>query len=125
MVDYMAMESLEHLGIEGARDSAVKVATCQPRHGQVCLYLQEHPESLRITDRTRRLVPVDPRLRLPGGSRPAGAWISLAIRSGSGSTRSPVEDGAVDASRRSPRSGRALQRTVVNAGYTLGTARRR
>jgi hypothetical protein len=49
MVDYMAMESVSHLGIEDAFDSPVKPALVSRDMTQVCRYLLDHPDSLRIT----------------------------------------------------------------------------
>jgi hypothetical protein len=49
MVDYMAMESLRFLGIEGAADAPVKPGLYSRDMTQVCRYLKDHPDSLRIT----------------------------------------------------------------------------
>ena len=49
MVDYMAMEGLDHLGIQGAFEAPVKPGLAQRDMTQVCRYLKDHPGSLRIT----------------------------------------------------------------------------
>ena len=49
MADYMAMESLSHLGIEGAEASPVKFDLIGRDMEQLCLYLKKYPASLRIT----------------------------------------------------------------------------
>jgi hypothetical protein len=49
MVDYMAMESLRFLGIEGADNAPVKFGLYARDMTQVCRYLTDHPDSLRIT----------------------------------------------------------------------------
>lgn len=49
MIDYMAMEALDHLGMRGASDSPVKVGLKERDMAQVCRYLKDHPSSLRIT----------------------------------------------------------------------------
>jgi hypothetical protein len=49
MVDYMAMEALGFVGIEGAFDAPVKVGLNRRDMTQVCRYLKDHPNSLRIT----------------------------------------------------------------------------
>ena len=49
MVDYMAMESCITAGIEDAFDAPVKAALVSRDMTQVCRYLLDHPDSLRIT----------------------------------------------------------------------------
>jgi hypothetical protein len=49
MVDYMAMESLDHLGLEGTFSAPVKVGLYRRDMTQVCRYLKDFPASLRIT----------------------------------------------------------------------------
>jgi hypothetical protein len=48
-VDYMAMEALEHTGIQGAQDAPVKAGLYQRDMAQVCRYLRDYPDSLRLT----------------------------------------------------------------------------
>jgi hypothetical protein len=49
MVDYMAMESLRFLGVEGADASPIKFALYSRDMTEVCRYLKDYPDSLRIT----------------------------------------------------------------------------
>lgn len=49
MTDYMAIEALDHLGLHEALASPIKFALAQRDSEQICLYLKEHPQSLRIT----------------------------------------------------------------------------
>lgn len=49
MVDFMAMEGLSHAGIEGAMSAVVKVGLAQRDMTQVCRYLEDFPNSLRLT----------------------------------------------------------------------------
>jgi hypothetical protein len=48
-VDYMAMEALDLLDVEGALDAPVKVGLMNRDMTQVCRYLMDHPDSLRIS----------------------------------------------------------------------------
>ena len=49
MADYMVMESFAHLGIPDAVASPVKPDLYRRDMEQICLYLKEYPESLRLT----------------------------------------------------------------------------
>jgi hypothetical protein len=49
MVDYTAMESLRFLGIAGAVEAPVKSALAGRRMTEVCRYLLDFPDSLRVT----------------------------------------------------------------------------
>ena len=49
MVDYMAMESLDHLGAHEAFDSPVKADLAQRNSENVCLFLKAYPGSIRVT----------------------------------------------------------------------------
>ncbi len=49
MVDYMAMESLRFLGIEGADGAPVKSGLATRNMTEVCRYLMDFPDSLRLT----------------------------------------------------------------------------
>jgi len=49
MVDYMAMESLRFLGIEGPEAAPVKFGLYARDMTQVCRYLKDYPDSLRLT----------------------------------------------------------------------------
>ncbi len=49
MVDFMAMEGLSHAGIEGAMSAVVKGGLAQRDMTQVCRYLKDFPNSLRLT----------------------------------------------------------------------------
>ena len=49
MVDFMAMDALSHANLEGAATAPVKPALYRRDMTQVCRYLKDFPESLRIT----------------------------------------------------------------------------
>lgn len=48
-VDYMAMEALEHAGVEGAQNAPIKSGIYQRDMIGVCQYLMQYPDSLRLT----------------------------------------------------------------------------
>ena len=52
MVDYMGMEALDHVGVNGAANAPIKVAIRDRDMTAICTYLQDHPRSLRISGRT-------------------------------------------------------------------------
>lgn len=49
MADYLAMESLSHLGIKGAAESPVKLDLAHRDSERICSYLKAYPQSLRLT----------------------------------------------------------------------------
>lgn len=49
MVDFMAMDALSHANLEGAATAPVKAALYRRDMTQVCRYLKDFPESLRMT----------------------------------------------------------------------------
>jgi hypothetical protein len=92
-VDYMAMEALAHLGVEGALFAPVKPALVSRDMTQVCRYLMDHPDSLRVTGPNPA---TGPRWILDAGCpedvvKP-GAWITLQL-DGAWLENSPWADG--------------------------------
>ncbi len=57
LVDYMAMEALDHVGIEDALYAPVKGGLYGRNLTQVCRYLKDHPDSLRLTGPNRAAGP--------------------------------------------------------------------
>ena len=96
MVDYMGMESLRFIGVDGADVAPVKSGLARRSMTEVCRYLMDYPRSLRITGPN---LAAGPTWILESGCpeeivRPE-RWISLAIDP-VWFERSPWEDGKWD-----------------------------
>ena len=93
MVDYTAMEALRFLGIEGADGAPVKTGLATRAMTEVCRYLMDHPDSLRITGPN---LAAGPQWVIDAGCPEAivqpDRWISLDIDP-VWFERSPWEDG--------------------------------
>ena len=96
MVDYMAMESLRFLGIDGADVAPVKSGLATRNMTQVCRYLKDFPDSLRVTGPNPAAGPeLDHGLGMPESIVQPKRWISLDIEP-MWLERSPWEDGQWD-----------------------------
>ena len=96
MVDYMAMESLRFLGIDGADVAPVKSGLATRDMTQVCRYLKDFPDSLRVTGPNPEAGPawiMDS--GCPESIVQPKQWISLDIEP-MWLERSPWEDGQWD-----------------------------
>ena len=93
MVDYMGMESLRFVGIAGADVAPVKNGLATRNMTEVCRYLMDFPDSLRLTGPNPAAGPqwiVDS--GCPEAIVQPDRWISLDIDPG-WFERSPWEDG--------------------------------